>query len=162
MVLSLCLFAILTSMTLHYLRDVPEHTETIARWIFETFPHEFENTTFEEWLEIVRHPGRVTFVALDEERAVGTATLDFEDLPPRDDLTPWLASVYVLPEFRAQGLGATLVAAVAKEARTKGFKQLYLHTSDRVAFYAKRGWDIVDTVEYWNKTNTIMVKALSD
>jgi GNAT superfamily N-acetyltransferase len=118
--------------------------------------------SFEEWLEVVRHPERVTFVAVENEQALGTATLDFEDLPPRDDLTPWLASVYVVPEFRAQGLGAMLVEAVEKEARAKGFKQIYLHTSDRVNFYKKRGWQILGSVEYWQKINTVMVKDLSD
>jgi GNAT superfamily N-acetyltransferase len=149
-------------MTFHYLHNVPEHAETIARWIFETFPHEFENTTFAEWLEQMKHPNRVTFVAVENGQALGTASLDFEDLPPRDDLTPWLASVYVLPEFRAHGLGATLVEAVVKEAKVKGFKQIYLHTSDRADFYKKRGWRILDTVEYWQKTNTLMVRNLSD
>jgi GNAT superfamily N-acetyltransferase len=149
-------------MTLHYLHDVPEHTETIARWIFETFTHEFEGVMFPEWLEIFASPARVTFVAAENTRALGTASLDFEDLPPRPDLTPWLASVYVLPEFRARGLGAMLIGAVTKEAKTKGFKQLYLHTSDRADFYAKRGWKVLDTVEYWQKTNTVMTKVLND
>jgi GNAT superfamily N-acetyltransferase len=148
-------------VTIDYLRNVPEHTETIAKWIFETFPHEFETTTFEEWLEVVKHPERVTFVALENGQPLGTASLDFEDLPPRDDLTPWLASVYVLPEARSRGLGAKLVAAVEQEATVKGFKQIYLHTSDRAEFYAKRGWQVLVTVEYWRKINTVMVKYLA-
>jgi GNAT superfamily N-acetyltransferase len=148
-------------VTLHYLRDVPEHTETIAKWIYETFPHEFETMSFVEWLELMKHPERVTFVAVENGRAVGTASLDFEDLPPRDDLTPWLASVYVLPEVRSRGLGAKLIAAVEEEARAKGFKQIYLHSSDRAEFYAKRGWQVLDTIEYWQKINTVMVKDLA-
>lgn len=149
-------------MTLHYLRDLPEHTESVARWIFETFQHEFEGVTFEEWLEMFDNPARVTFVAVQNGQAVGTASLDPEDLAPRADLTPWLASVYVLPEFRAHGIGALLIEAVTKEAKVKGFEQIYLHTSDRADFYKKRGWHILDTVEYWQKINTVMVKPLND
>jgi predicted N-acetyltransferase YhbS len=148
-------------MSLYYLHDMPEHTETVAKWIFETFKYEFETSSFEAWLEVMQHPERVTFVAVENEQALGTASLDFEDLPPRNDLSPWLASVYVLPKARTRGLGAKLVEAVEAEARAKGFKQVYLHTSDRAAFYAKRGWDILTTVEYWNKTNTVMVKVLN-
>jgi GNAT superfamily N-acetyltransferase len=148
-------------VTLHYLRDVPEHTETIAKWIYETFPHEFETMSFVEWLEVMKHPERITFVAVENRRALGTASLDFEDLPPRDDLTPWLASVYVLPEVRSRGLGARLVSAVEEEARANGFKRIYLHTSDRAEFYAKRGWQVLDTIEYWQKINTVMVKDLA-
>lgn len=149
-------------VTLHYLHDVPEHTETIARWIFETFPYEFDGLTFDEWLKMLTNPERVIFVALENNQAVGTASLDPEDLPPRADLTPWLASVYVLPEFRARGLGAMLIDAVAKEAKAQGFEQIYLHTSEHTDFYAKRGWRVLDTVEYWRKMNTVMVKALGD
>lgn len=148
-------------MTIDYLRDVPEHTETIAKWIYDTFLHEFEIMTFEEWLELMKHPERITFVAIENGRVLGTASLDFADLPPRDDLTPWLASVYVLPEFRARGLGAKLVEAVENEAKAKGFERIYLHTSDREGFYAKRGWQLVDKVEYWQKINTVMVKHLA-
>jgi GNAT superfamily N-acetyltransferase len=149
-------------MTLHYLNDVPEHTETIAKWIFETFPHEFLGVTFPEWKGQLEHPERVTFVAVENGQALGTASLDPEDLPPRSDLTPWLASVYVLPEFRARGLGAMLVEAIEKEAKATGFEQIYLHTLDRAMFYTKRGWKVLDTVEYWQKINTVMVKVLSD
>jgi GNAT superfamily N-acetyltransferase len=148
-------------MTLHYLRDVPEHTETVAQWIFETFSYEFDTMTFDEWLTTMTQE-RITFVAAENGKALGTASLDFEDLPPKDDLTPWLASVYVLPEAREQGIGAQLVRAVEDEARSRGFKQLYLHTADRANFYAKRGWDVLTTIEYWNKINTVMVKRLHD
>lgn len=149
-------------MTIDYLRNVPEYTSTVAKWIYDTFPHEFETTTFEAWLEVMKHPERVTFVALENGRAVGTASLDFEDLPPKPDLTPWLASVYVLPEYRSQGIGESLIAAVEKEAVAKGFRYIYLHTSDRANFYAKRGWQILLTVDYWGKTNTVMIKKLAD
>ncbi|MGL4612278.1 MAG: hypothetical protein ACRCYY_21810 [Trueperaceae bacterium] len=80
-------------MTIDYLRNLPEHTETIAKWIFETFPHEFANTSFAVWLELVKQPERITFVAVENGQALGTATLDPEDFAPRDDLSPWLASV---------------------------------------------------------------------
>jgi predicted N-acetyltransferase YhbS len=149
-------------VTIDRLSNVPEHTETVAKWIFDTFPHEFETTSFKEWLEVMQHPERVTFVVTEKGQAIGTASLDFEDLPPRDDLTPWLASVYVLPKFRVQGMGEKLVETVTKEAKEKGFSQLYLHTSDRADFYAKRGWKVLTTVEYWGKTNTVMIKALTD
>jgi GNAT superfamily N-acetyltransferase len=156
-------FQLYFPVSLHYLCDVPEHTEKVAKWIFETFPHEFEGTTlaeWTEWLEPARSPDKVTFVAVENGQVIGTASLDTEDLPPRSDLTPWLASVYVLPEFRARGLGANLVEAVEHEARTRGFDKLYLHTTDRADFYKKRGWQILDTVHYWNQAHIVMIKNL--
>jgi GNAT superfamily N-acetyltransferase len=151
------------SVMIDHLRDVPEHTPTVAKWIYETFSHEFEGMTLEEWtklLEPERNPDKVTFVAVENGQALGTASLDSEDLPPRADLSPWLASVYVLPEFRARGLGAKLVEAVEREAKARGFHQLYLHTTDRVEFYEKRGWRVLDTVYYWHENHTVMIKQL--
>jgi GNAT superfamily N-acetyltransferase len=150
-------------VTLHYLRDIPEYTAKVAKWIFDTFPHEFEGVMLEEWTELLKptpNPDKVTFVVVENGQAVGTASLDSEDLPPRSDLTPWLASVYVLPEFRAQGVGAKLVEAVEDEARARGFDKIYLHTTDRAAFYEKRGWQVLDTVHYWSQNHTVMSKNL--
>lgn len=46
------------------------------------------------------------FAALAGERPVGMASLVVDDMPDRPELTPWLASVYVLPEWRGRGLAA--------------------------------------------------------
>ncbi|MGL4612279.1 MAG: GNAT family N-acetyltransferase [Trueperaceae bacterium] len=62
--------------------------------------------------------------------------------------------------MRARGFGAMLVSAVEEEARARGFEQLYLHTSDRATFYAKRGWNVLAEIEYWQKINTVVVKVL--
>jgi GNAT superfamily N-acetyltransferase len=151
-------------VTLYYLRDVPEHTPAVAKWIFETFSHEFEEMKLEEWtalLEPTHNSDKVTFVVVQDGQVVGTASLDNEDLPPRSDLTPWLASVYVVPEFRAKGLGQQLIEAVEHEAKARGFDKLYLHTTDRAAFYEKRGWQILDTVHYWNQDHVVMFKSLT-
>lgn len=151
-------------MTIDYLRNLPKHTPTVAKWIYDTFSHEFEDVKLEDWtaqLEPAQNPDKVTFVAVEDGQAVGTASLDNEDLPPRADLSPWLASVYVLPELRARGLGAKLVEAVENEARTRGFEKIYLHTTDRTEFYKKRGWQVLDTVHYWKQDHTVMFKSLT-
>lgn len=120
--------------------------------------------TLREWTELLEptlNRDKVTFVAVEDGQAVGTASLDDEDLPPRSNLTPWLASVYVLPEFRVRGLGAKLIEAVESEARTRGFTKIYLHTTDRTEFYKKRGWQVLDSVNYWNQDHVVMFKNLS-
>ena len=45
-----------------------------------------------------------------------TASLVSNDLPSRPDLTPWLASVLVRPEFRGRGYSAPLVRHVEAAA----------------------------------------------
>jgi GNAT superfamily N-acetyltransferase len=71
---------------------------------------------------------------------LGTATLDNDDLSIRPDLAPWLASVWVRPEARGQGVGAALVRHVEMLARMRGHARLWLYTPDRAVFYERLGW----------------------
>ncbi len=58
-----------------------------------------------------------TFVALKDGKPAGSASLVNLDLSSRQELSPWLAAVYVSPEHRNQGIGAALVNRVVDEAR---------------------------------------------
>lgn len=71
---------------------------------------------------------------------LGTATLDTSDLAIRADLSPWLASLWVRPDMRGQGVGALLVRHVEALARARGHAKLWLFTPDRAAFYERLGW----------------------
>jgi GNAT superfamily N-acetyltransferase len=71
---------------------------------------------------------------------LGTATLDSDDLSVRPDLAPWLASVWVRPAARGQGVGAALVRHVEALARAQGHQRLWLYTPDRAVFYERLGW----------------------
>jgi GNAT superfamily N-acetyltransferase len=46
---------------------------------------------------------------MHESNVIGTVSLDFSDLPSHDHLSPWLASLFVLPEARGQGTGTALI-----------------------------------------------------
>ena len=145
---------------LELLENVPDTASLAAHWIFDQFPHEFDGTAFEDWLEVFRAPERTVVIALDGDTPVGTASLDPEDLPVRPDLGPWLASVFVQPEYRTHGIGAMLTARVEHEAREHGVTRLYLHTTDREAFYARRGWQTLEHVTCWNQQIAVMMKDL--
>jgi len=82
-----------------------------------------------------------TIVALDEHGAlVGSASLLDTDADELRDFTPWLASVYVLPEHRSEGVGRALVDRIADEARALGFSTIYLFTLRARHWYADLGW----------------------
>ncbi|WP_454811995.1 GNAT family N-acetyltransferase [Labrys neptuniae] len=76
---------------------------------------------------------------------VGTASLIASDLEERPALTPWVAAVWIEPEFRRQGHGAAVVAAVAELAFRRGFGQAYLCAEvDKRSFYAGLGWRLME------------------
>ena len=102
--------------------------------------------------------GRIpeTFVALEGDTVVGAASIIEEDMETRKELSPWLAEVYVAPEFRNRGIGTALVRAIMQEAKSIGVRRLYLFTPDKVAFYQHLGWEVLERTEYYGKTMTIM------
>lgn len=97
---------------------------------------------------------------IGEGELVGTACLVDEDLAPRPWLSPWLASVYVLPEWRGRGIASTLVRRVEQEARRAGIKRLYLFTPDQQALYRRLGWGELETLEFADEQVMVMLRGL--
>ena len=85
-----------------------------------------------------------TFVLLDAGQPAATASFVHHDLDPRPDLTPWLASVFVHPDFRGRGHAPRVVAAVEASARAAGIVTLYLDTNTAAPLYARLGWVVFD------------------
>ena len=77
------------------------------------------------------------------------------------ELTPWLASLYVIPAKRRQGFGAALVRRLTDEARQLGFANLYLYTPSEEKFYGGLGWSTLEQTTYAGKPATVMVYDLS-
>lgn len=100
------------------------------------------------------------FVALSGEQPVGMARLVEEDMDSRPDLTPWLASVFVLPQWRGRGLASRLVARVEEEAVDSGVDQLYLFTPDQQSLYRRLGWRDLEVCDYHGEPVTIMRRRL--
>ena len=104
-------------------------------------------------------PGQIpeTFVAVEDGEPLGTASLVAHDLAERMDLSPWLAAVYVAPEFRNRGVGSALVQAVMDEALALGVEELYLFTPDKMSFYGRLGWKVLELREHHGTDVTVMV-----
>ena len=100
------------------------------------------------------------FIARDE-KLLGSAALVAHDMNTRTDLTPWLASVFVVAEHRCQGIGAALVKHVMQQAFIGGIKRLYLYTADKQDFYSKLGWQTLGYEKYHGIDVTIMQINLS-
>ena len=79
------------------------------------------------------------YIAVDHDTIVGSYALLRNDLISRQDLFPWLACLYVLPERRGRKIGAALLAHGLREAREAGYDRLYLCT-DLEGYYEKYGW----------------------
>ena len=73
---------------------------------------------------------------------MGSVSLVKDDLPGHPGLNPWLASLYVFPEFRGRGLGKLLVQQVLDFLRQQKYPPAYLFTENQVPFFSKLGFSI--------------------
>jgi N-acetylglutamate synthase-like GNAT family acetyltransferase len=140
-------------LTIDYLADHPGLIPTLARWHHTQWSYlDVDLTAEQRMARLQDHLERTqiptTFVAMSGETLVGSASLIAQDMDTRMDLWPWLASVYVAPEHRRQGVGTALVQRVALEAATLEVGEIYLFTPDKEQFYARRGWSVIERTLY--------------
>ena len=82
-----------------------------------------------------------TLVAEEDGVVLGSVNVLDSDLPIRSDLTPWLAQLFVFPEYRYQGIGSLLVDAAISEAQRLSHSAIYLYTSGSLPkYYERLGW----------------------
>ena len=114
-------------------------------------------------LQAIAQSGDVPFivVAIDNNELMGSAALVNEDMSTRKDLSPWLASVFVKPEFRKNGVGTSLVRHIEGEAQKRGIQKLFLYTEHARKLYAALGWHELEAREYQGVSVVIMYKQFA-
>jgi predicted N-acetyltransferase YhbS len=126
----------------------------VATWIYEEWWQDVEGASLAGLTDLLRGhlvPDQMplSLVALMDALPVGTASLLAHDVGTEQwpKLSPWLAAVYVVPEYRRRRIGAALVNAIAEQSGAMGTEVLYLLTTEREDFYSQLGWKIFDRAE---------------
>ena len=132
-------------LRIEYLADHPELAPTLARWHYDSWQDLIPNWSYEIALEeLSSHRDRAaiptTFVAFRNDALVGSASLLVEDMPEWRHLTPWVASVFVIPSERGRKIGSRLVRHAVTVAGRLGMKEVYLLTPGQAGFYRRLGW----------------------
>ena len=65
-------------------------------------------------------------ILLDNDKLLGFISIFPEDCDECPELSPWYATMYVKKEYRGQGYSKILNDAILKEARKRGYKEIYL------------------------------------
>lgn len=103
----------------------------------------------------------ITLVALYNNIPVGMCSLRVND-GIREDLTPWLSSLVVDPEYQSKGIGRLLIENIKAEARILNYKKLYLFAFDPelYKYYQKFDFKIIGMDEFKNHQVTVMESYL--
>jgi N-acetylglutamate synthase-like GNAT family acetyltransferase len=150
-------------MQIKYLADCPDCLPVLARWHHQEWLCYNPGDSLAKRIERMReHLGRrrvpTTFVALSDTdgQPLGSAALVAHDMSTRMDLTPWLASVFVAPEYRRRGIASALVRRVVQEAADLGVPRLFLFTPDQQNLYARLGWQTIERAQYMGEAVVVM------
>jgi GNAT superfamily N-acetyltransferase len=85
------------------------------------------------------------FVAHEGTEFAGTASVIASDLDERPQYTPWVAAVWVEPQFRSRRIGRVLIAHAADHAFSIGAPRVYLTARPaRRSLYEQLGWSVVE------------------
>ena len=136
---------------INQLAQRPELLRTVATWIYNEWWTTVPGACAEDLMSRLQPhliPDQIplTLVASLEAQPVGTATLLAHDVGTEEwpELSPWLAAVYVVPEYRRCGVGGALVNAAVARANTLRVGMLHLLTVNQERFYARLGWHVRD------------------
>ena len=134
-----------------------------ARWRASTFS--VLEASFEQELRSLElfasdQSHGVALVAKADGEPIGTCLLVESEIEPDHDVSPWLAGLFVVPEYRGKGVGAALVRAIEDQARQRELSRVYLYTTDAVGFYKRLGWKVMDRTNWQGFDTALMVRDL--
>lgn len=154
------------SQALHIRQLTPDEPafEIVARWRYDAFFAE-DGITFEESRDDLRAWMRglgyeTALLAEMDGQPAGSCLFVREEIDPKHDLTPWLAALYVAPDYRRQGIASALVRAIEQHARNICCNQLYLYTVTAEGLYTKLGWTVRERFDWHGAKFVLMARQL--
>jgi len=128
----------------HYYKEVSQmiYQEFVlgssSKMTLEEVEHFFENTNVDKF--------PITFISVIDNECVGTVSVFENDFKERPQYSPWLASLYVKPQFRDKKIGQHLITHLLNHLKTLNYTEVYLKTENASEYYQKRGWELVESV----------------
>lgn len=136
-------------MQISDLRQYPGYADTVADrgwnawWTESGVPIEDYRAHLDPMLE--GHGVPSAFVAHENDRYIGSVLIIDNDLDERPNYSPWIAALWVEPEFRRQGVAAQLMARSREYLAKLGHDTCYLcATAEKRPYYLKQGFTLLE------------------
>lgn len=147
------------------LKFSPQYTELVASWIYNEFGKDKPDKTLEFVIDRFKNRNidkiPLSLIALADDVCVGVVSIFDNDLICKPELTPWLAGLYVMPEYRCKGVAEHLINEVLKICRNMRYDTIYLRTEHASEYYNKRGWKFVEsTTDEYGQFTSVFKKEL--
>ena len=151
---------------IEYLADHPSFLPSLAQWHHAQWSYLDVGVSVEQRVTALQKHGKAqvptTAIALSDSRLLGSASLIAHDMDTHPELSPWLASVYVAPEYRRRGIGSALVQRIVAEATSLELASLYLFTPDKEQFYTRLGWIVLERTMYRGYAQVVMALHITE
>ncbi|MBN2038442.1 MAG: GNAT family N-acetyltransferase [Spirochaetes bacterium] len=146
------------------LKEFPHYASILAFWAYREW---YRNRSIDFNIIVRAYQDRintdrlpVSWIALKNSMPVGMVSLKENDLWSRNDLNPWLTSLFILPEYRKSGIGKRLIKTVIDAAASLNYENLYLFTAGNNIklndYYLKIGWYYLENA-YGNDNDTVKI-----
>jgi len=135
----------------------------LAQWSLDEWTRDFPADTIDWYLNLYDEAERtdalpIVLAAFVNGEIAGTASVISDDeLPNATEPGPWLAAVFVAPQFRGQGVGTALGTEAIKRARALGYSDIYLYTRSRMSMYERLGFTVLRQSQLGNHAVTVMM-----
>ena len=137
----------MAQITIEPVANHPGIHETVAQWLWSEWGNPHNQGLFRSLVAHCRGDGiPALFAAFSGGRPVGVVGLFRADLVSRQDLTPWMGTLYVIPEYRRKGIALALEEYALDRAKELGFPEVFLYTR-LTGYYERRGWVFLDRDE---------------
>lgn len=136
-----------------------------AAWRYEAFLKSYGYSLADSAAQLAKLATRpdgceTAVIASVDGNPAGICLLVLQEFEALHDVSPWLASLYVAPEYRKRGVARKLVAAIEDQARRHGVARLHLYTGDAEAFYLKCGWTLAEQGIVDGESYAFMIRDL--
>ena len=129
--------------------DEQKYLEQVSEWIWKEWS-ECHGSKIEDVIYRSKHSLNKDgngipqmYIAKYADEVVGVVSIWRNDLTARQDLFPWMATLYVKEEFRNLGIGKMLQEKCIEESKKMNYDNLYLIT-DHENYYEKTGWEFLE------------------
>jgi|688.fasta_scaffold49742_3 GNAT superfamily N-acetyltransferase len=101
-----------------------------------------------------------TLLLREGGRPAGSVSLIHGDCEARQDLDPWLASLYVFPEFRGRGHAHRLIEAAVRHAAEAAQRQLHVFSESAGGLFRQHGFKLLERASLRGTTVEILRREL--
>lgn len=123
-------------MKIYNIKDKLEYLDEVALLEYNEWADDKENDKHNRIIKkiekIKNNLNRNDFcklILLDDDKLIGFISIFPTDGEEEKHLTPWYATMYVKSEYRGNKYSRILNDAILKEAKNRGFKEIYLKTT---------------------------------